>query len=415
MFFAAFPLGVSCSMLFASIDASYALKVLYYGVLVIVFWTAFSAFFIPYMAMGAEITNDYDERTSLRSTTYGFNIVGMVIGMVMPTLIVDFLLNREVSLSHAWHGAGMIVGAMAALSILYTCFILGRKKQTPTPFREQLREKGQRKTEEKKPRGMKWENMIKEYLEVLKLNPILCLIGASISYLVANAMNSADRMYFMTYNLNFKAETITVVMLFCILSGMIFIPIVIRISKMLDKRLVLIYSLAVGIIGSVVANVTGIHTVFGMCVFLLVYTCANSAYWQLMPAMIYDVCEVDELIYGRRREGAVISLQSLSEAIASAMGMQLLGIVLECAGFNGAAVTQSDSAMLWVRYALTLIPALFMVISMIMVVKYPITKARFHEVMMALEKKKNGEEVDLEEMKFLYGGKYARKRKSNDL
>ncbi|MEG2199853.1 MAG: MFS transporter, partial [Anaerovorax sp.] len=154
MFFAAFPLGVSCSMLFASIDASYALKVLYYGVLVIVFWTAFSAFFIPYMAMGAEITNDYDERTSLRSTTYGFNIVGMVIGMVMPTLIVDFLLNREVSLSHAWHGAGMIVGAMAALSILYTCFILGRKKQTPTPFRGQLREKGQRKTEEKKPGGM---------------------------------------------------------------------------------------------------------------------------------------------------------------------------------------------------------------------------------------------------------------------
>lgn len=89
MFFSAFPLGVSCAMLFSSVDASYGIKVAYYGIMVLIFWTAFSTFFIPYMALGAEVTNAYDERTSLRSTAYGFNIVGMVMGMVMPAMIYD--------------------------------------------------------------------------------------------------------------------------------------------------------------------------------------------------------------------------------------------------------------------------------------------------------------------------------------
>lgn len=394
MFFAAFPLGISCSLLFSSIDASYGLKVAYYGILVIAFWTAFSCFFIPYMALGAEITKDYDERTSLRSIAYGFNIVGMVIGMVMPTLIVDFLLSKDTSTAHAWQGAGTMVGVMVAVSILYTCFVLRGKKQEPENSEENVAQ-----IEGKSKIGLK--SMVKEYLEVLKLKPILYLIGASISYLVANAMNSSDRMYFMTYNLKFEAGTITFAMLFCILSGILFIPIVINFSKKFDKRTVLIFSLGVGAIGSISANFIGIHTIFGMCAFLLVFTCANSSYWQLMPAMIYDVCEVDELVYGRRREGSVISLQALAEAIASAIGMQILGIILGNAGFDGTVAVQSENSLFWVKNSLTIIPAMFMILSMFMVIKYPITKARFGEVMDALEKRKNGEAVDLETMKFL--------------
>jgi hypothetical protein len=45
------------------------------------------------------------------------------------------------------------------------------------------------------------------------------------------------------------------------------------------------------------------------------FTIGNTCYWQLMPAMIYDVCEVDELASGKKRSGEVVSLQALSESV----------------------------------------------------------------------------------------------------
>ena len=53
----------------------------------------------------------------------------------------------------------------------------------------------------------------------------------------------------------------------------------------------------------------------------LIYAVANACYWQLMPSMIYDVCEVEELISGEKRSGAVISLQALSESVSIAVGL----------------------------------------------------------------------------------------------
>lgn len=65
------------------------------------------------------------------------------------------------------------------------------------------------------------------------------------------------------------------------------------------------------------------------------------------------------------------------------------------------AAVQSETSLLWVSHSLTLIPAIFMALSLLMIIKYPITKGRFHQIMDSLERRKNGEEIDLEKMKYL--------------
>ena len=79
--------------------------------------------------------------------------------------------------------------------------------------------------------------------------------------------------------------------------------------------------------------------------------------------MIYDVCEVDRLMNSQDRAGMVISLQSLSEAMSGAVAMQLMGLILSLSGFDGSAAVQSGTALQWTGYSFTLIPALFMVLS----------------------------------------------------
>ena len=92
---AAFPVAVITSLLFTAIDASPAVKAIYYTVMILLFWTVFATFFVPYLAWGSDLTEDYHERTVLRSYAYVFNQVGMCIGMVMPTIIVDYFIHGQ--------------------------------------------------------------------------------------------------------------------------------------------------------------------------------------------------------------------------------------------------------------------------------------------------------------------------------
>ena len=54
---ASIPLMLFTSLFFLNIDTSETFKVLYYTVMIILFWTAFSMFFVPYLAWGAELTD----------------------------------------------------------------------------------------------------------------------------------------------------------------------------------------------------------------------------------------------------------------------------------------------------------------------------------------------------------------------
>lgn len=393
LFFAAFPLGISCAMLFNSIDADYTFKLAYYGIMVILFWTSFSLFFVPYMALGAELTDNYNERTSLRSIAYSFSLCGMVIGMVSPTIIVDFLMNSTYTVEQAWSGTGLFIGAITILVILFTCVTL--KSQSMTKSNKIMGTEKVRKSKKKL-----W-GIIKEYWQVLCLKPTKFLLLASISYLIASTMNYSDRMYFMTYILDLEAGLITVVLFIAIASGALFIPIINKASAVYDKRSVYIGCMGIGAGGAVFAQMMEINSLFGLGAFLFFFACANSAYWQLLPAMIYDVCEVDELVYGQRREGSIISLQALSESLASAISMQMLGIILASSGFDSNAKVQSQITNDWIENMLTFIPAIFMAISVIMVIQYPITKKVFKDLTYALDQRKRGEEVDLEKLKHL--------------
>ena len=146
----------------------------------------------------------------------------------------------------------------------------------------------------------------------------------------------------------------------------------------------------------------GVNGLTGVILVSLFYSVANTCYWQLMPSMLYDVCAAEELVNGENRSGAVISLQALSESLSIAVGLQALGISLEMAGFSSEAAAQPAMALDWVSNMFTLIPGLFMVLVFIMMTRYPINKKNFSRVMEALERKKAGEAVDLNDFEDIF-------------
>ena len=237
--------------------------------------------------------------------------------------------------------------------------------------------------------------MLKNYAQILKLRTVRYILGASICYLIGYTIFCSDRMYFFTYNMGLSGGIITVIMMLMTFISVAFIPLISFINRWIDKRTTYLLGMAVTVVGFVIFGLSGNTSFVGVCIISVIYCAGNSVYWQLVPAMIYDVCEVDRLMNSQDRAGMVISLQSLSEAMSGAVAMQLMGLILSLSGFDGSAAVQSGTALQWTGYSFTLIPALFMVLSMICIFRYPVTKAMYHKVLAALERRDRGEDVDM--------------------
>lgn len=382
---AAFPLAVSVSLLFNHLEVSMGFKIFYYALMVLVFWSSYANFFIPYLALGAEITDDYDERTALRSHAYIMNVLGMMVGMVLPTIIVDFLMNSDLSASAAWRMTGILVGIVSLITILITWRATRGQERTlqKSLHHDQVKFKSM------------IIKMVKGYIEVCRLKPLQYIICASIFYLLGHTMHGANRMYFFTYNMGLVGWQKTVIMAIITFMGIFLAAPILQLSRRFDKRIVFIFSLGISALLIVVMRLTGIPNLPALLVFAFVYGIGNTCYWQLAPTMIYDICELDELMHHKRREGTVISLQSFAEAISSALSLQILGIILKASGFNGTAAVQTENAEFWISNCFSVVPAAFMILSMVMIIKYPIGKEQFNHIKSLLDLKRAGKPYDI--------------------
>ena len=100
------PMGISMLLLFTAVDFPEPLRPVYYGTMLVLFWTCFTGFFIPYSALGVQYTSDYEERTVLRFFASFFNMIGVMIAMVMPTAFVSMLREAGLTLQEAWSATG---------------------------------------------------------------------------------------------------------------------------------------------------------------------------------------------------------------------------------------------------------------------------------------------------------------------
>lgn len=183
--------------------------------------------------------------------------------------------------------------------------------------------------------------MFREYVQVLSLKPMRILLMVSLFYLLGYAILISDFVYVLTYNLGFNGKEVSLGMFGRSGIIIIFIPLVLKLCEKTDKRRALMYVLAGGIAGLLVLRFLPFGSVAVTAVFIMVTAITTQTYWQIVPAIFYDVCEYDEYKTGRRREGAILSVQGLVEAMASGLGTQMLGFILQFAGFDGTSAVQS--------------------------------------------------------------------------
>ena len=114
------PLALSMFLAFTDLPLPATPKAFDYGFVLMLLWTSYTGFFVPYLALGAGYTRNYKERTVLRLYASAFNNIGVVVTMTMPLLLVKALKNCGFSTTVSWSAVGACTGFLAAISIVIT-------------------------------------------------------------------------------------------------------------------------------------------------------------------------------------------------------------------------------------------------------------------------------------------------------
>ena len=92
---------------------------------------------MPYFALTPELTQDYDERTSLTSYRMAFSLVGGLVAFVVPLIIIGTMRPEN---ADKVMFVGLLFGAMSALPLLFTFFGTREKEEYATQHQPTLRE-----------------------------------------------------------------------------------------------------------------------------------------------------------------------------------------------------------------------------------------------------------------------------------
>jgi GPH family glycoside/pentoside/hexuronide:cation symporter len=102
--------------------------------------------------------------------------------------------------------------------------------------------------------------------------------------------------------------------------------------------------------------------------------------------MLADVCDDDELKYGKRQEGMFGALSTWVQKCGMALAYLGTGCVLQFAGFDAhLGGAQSASTFTMMRLVLVLAPAVTALIAIVVLFFYPITRQRAVEIRAELE------------------------------
>ena len=361
------PLMISVLLMFTNVSLPPFLKAVYYGLMVMLYWTSYPGVFLPYLALGADYSADYNQRTVLRLYASLFNNIGSVTAVALTNLMVEFLEHCGLDTSGAWSLTGGFLGLVTLVSFLITV-VASKKKDLPF------------EPAGKNPEGFSFTELVRDYLSVLRLQPVKRLVASSVAALICYSMLIACAVYFFTINLGFSPAKTSLLLTSRVLVAFALLPVSGRLAIKFGKHNALIMLSLIGAVITIIMRFTGVGNTFLLAVFIVGMSLCSNAYWQLMPSIYYDVCEYDTYETGKKRQATVLSLQGLVESTATGLGSLILGGALKFAGFDGSAAVQSETALSWIFNCTTLIPAVFLILAAAALYHYPLTKTRYEEI-----------------------------------
>lgn len=385
----AVPFGLGFFLMFTPppVEGSLAIA-FYYAFIFILYDTAYTIVNAPYAALTSELTDDYDERSSLAGIRMANSIFASLItagafALLAQSVFAPMFLTTPVPegmtiLEHdpfAVRRGFMVSAAVWALLIIITPLLVVLFVREPErniePDDEPI-------------------NFVKTFREVMQNKPFR--IGATIYLLAFTAVDIITTVYvwFLAFYMGVEGLQQSLVLLATLGVATISMPLTIWMMQRFGKKntyLGMMSFWAVVMIGLSMLPPGNFTLVLVMAAIAgLGYGAANAIPW----AIVADVIEEDEWRTGKRREGIYASYLVTSRKVSTALAIGIIvPQLLSAVGFvEGAVATQPESAVVALRVLMGAVPAVLLILSMVAASRYPLTKEAHAELVRKLEERR---------------------------
>ena len=352
LLFGAIPFGLA---FFALWQVPFPGNPWYYGIALVLFTTFFTVVNLPYTALTPELTQDYNERTSLTNFRFAFSISGsLVSGVLHPLIVGQFPGNLALGYS-----VSMGLWTVLAVLPLFWCFWGVEERfsseRSEMPLGTQVR-------------------------VALSNRPYLFVIGIYLCSWLAVQLTATIIPYYITYWMRLPNTWIAGIILAVQGTSLVMLFVWSAVSNKIGKKNVYLIGMSLWIVAQVGLLVLQPGQTILMVILAILAGMGVSTAYLIPWSMIPDVIELDELETGERREGIFYAFMVLLQKISIALGLFLVGQALQATHFISATVqvpqpVQPESALLALRLILGPVPLVLVVLGMVLCWFYPITRA----------------------------------------
>lgn len=372
LLFGAVPLGICFSLLWVVPFGGNVWPVVYYTLIGIVFNTVYSLVAIPYNSLLPELSQNYDERTSIAGFKMGLSFVGSLLSAMGVMLIVDSIYPGKSMYTVSFPVMGRILALFVVINTLIAFF--GTKERVSS---------GQ---------AAEYEGGVRASLKsLLKLREFRLVAGVFIFNMIGFDIIMAMYIFYMKHALKISDDLSFVFMAVPLIIAVAATPVWVRVSEKAGKQKAYIISAVYFLIPLFLCLVIPAGNIPFILVVIFLMGAGISASQVLTYSILPDVVEVDELKNGVRREGAIYGLTMFLYKICSAVSVAAVSAAMGLFGYvestGGTEIVQSDSAVMGIRILISCAPAVCFVISAVFVRMAPLGREAFNALKQSISEK----------------------------
>ncbi len=356
----------------------------------IIFYVGYTIYAAPFIALGYEMTPDYHERTRLMAWS---NFIGQFAWIAVPWFWW-FMANKdlfETSVEGARTlaiGVGVfvaVVGVLPAIFIKERFYSIAKAEESKEVVKKSFNEAV----------VARFENFFKVFFITLKNWEFLKLCAATFAVFNGFTLISGLGSYVIIYYVMGGDQvgagkfiglfgSISSIATLCV------IPLITRISTKVGKKNAFFISMAVAIFGYILKwffyNPGSPYLVLFAAPFI---SFALGGLFTLVGSMMADLCDVDELENGQRREGMFGAVYWWMVKLGMALALFLSGYLLNWTGFDVAlGPIQSDKALFLMRFYEIGISIATLGVAVLAIGTYKVSETRAREVRQELENRR---------------------------
>lgn len=355
----------------------------------LVFYLGYTTFATPWVALGYELTPDYHERTRLMGVQ---NFLSQLAYVVSPWFlaIMQYELLFDGMVSGA-AGLAIAIGVTTAtVGVLPAIFLRERFVAAPAAVEEAV-DPAHRAS----PFARSMRDFFRGFATTLRLRPFLKLCAAT--FLVFNGfiLISAFQAYVIIYyvcggDTVQGAQYVGYSGSIAAISTFAVIAFVTWLATKVGKRRAFFVSTGLSMVGySLKWFCYDPEAPWLILLPMPLMAFALGGLFTLMPAMVADVVDYDELQTAERREGMFGSIFWWVVKLGMAAALAGGGLLLNATGFDvGLGGEQSERTLLLMRGFDIIVPVLASAVAIWMIASYGITEEKAHEVRRELERRR---------------------------